>query len=380
MTQSNPGIDLTAAEWAVRLHERALSAQEQIEFDRWLEVDTRHRGALLRARALWSDLDRLAALAGPRNAPSVNAERDDPLSLLSVPAQRVAEEADTQTAEKPRGADLRTSPFKLRLGRDQPVRRAEHRADASPNPVNSRRRLLVAGITAALFGGSGAWWLERREATYVSKVGEIRRVTLPDGSRMVLNTSTEATVRFDKMRREIELAGGEGLFEVAKDPLRPFIVRAGSVEVRAIGTVFAVRSADERVDVTVTEGIIELVDNGASKNAVIRRVVANEHATVMETSEIRVQSLPHAEAERRLAWRDGQVDFSGESLEVAVQEINRHNRRQIVVDDPALASRPVVGLFRADDPDGFATTVAAALGAHSVVLDDAIHLRLGAAL
>jgi transmembrane sensor len=252
--------------------------------------------------------------------------------------------------------------------------------DLPQNPVNARRRLIVGGITAAVFGSSGAWWLLRRDATYVSKVGEIRRVFLPDGSRMVLNTSTKATVRFDKMHRVIELAGGEGLFEVAKDSSRPFVVRAGSVEVRAIGTVFAVRSADQRVDVTVTEGIIELVDNGASRNATVRRVVANEHATVMETSEVHVQSIPHAEAERTLAWRDGQVDFAGESLEAAVQEINRHNHRQIVIDDPALASRPVIGLFRADDPDGFAATVAAALGAHSVIVDDAVHLRSGAAL
>jgi transmembrane sensor len=193
---------------------------------------------------------------------------------------------------------------------------------------------------------------------------------------MVLNTSTEATVRFDRTRREIELAAGEGVFEVTKDPQRPFIVRAGSVAVRAVGTVFAVRSADQRVDVTVTEGVVEIVGDRALGNAVIRRVAANEHATIMETREVQVQSIPHGEAERRLAWRDGMADFAGDSLETAVQEINRHNRRQIVIDDAVLASRPVVGVFRVDDPDGFAATVATALGAHSVALNDSVHLQL----
>jgi transmembrane sensor len=89
-----------------------------------------------------------------------------------------------------------------------------------------------------------------------------------------------------------------------------------------------------------------------------------------------VRSIPHAEAERRLAWRDGMVSFAGEPLTTAVKEINRHNRRWIVVDDPTLASRPVVGIFRANDPDNFAATVATALGAQSVDQDDAIHLRL----
>jgi transmembrane sensor len=70
------------------------------------------------------------------------------------------------------------------------------------------------------------------------------------------------------------------------------------------------------------------------------------------------------------------VDFAGEPLATAVAQVNRHNRRQIVVDDPDLASRPVVGLFRANDPNNFAATVAAALGAQSVARDDSIHLRL----
>jgi transmembrane sensor len=234
---------------------------------------------------------------------------------------------------------------------------------------------VASGIAALFLGATGTWWISWRDQTYVSKLGEIRRVKLSDGSRMVLNTASEATVRFDKARREIELASGEGLFQVVKDPARPFVVRAGFVSVRAVGTVFSVRTAGQSVDVTVTEGVVELVDNSTTGNGVIRRIAANERATVMETSQVHVQSMPHAEAERRLAWRDGMVDFAGESLTTAVEAINRHNRRQIVVDDPALASRPVVGMFRVNDPNNFAATVATALGVQSVDQDDAIHLR-----
>jgi transmembrane sensor len=335
MSQSNQRADLTAAEWAVRLNERALTAQEQTELDQWLDADTRHRGALLRARAVWADLDRLSALAGP-----------SPLSSQV-----------------------------LRVG-DVLAESAKRGSDNSPRLFMNRRSLVASGVAALFLGAAGTWWFGRRDQTYVSKLGQIRRVNLSDGSRMVLNTATEATVRFDKARREIELTTGEGLFQVAKDPARPFVVRAGFVSVRAVGTVFSVRTAGQSVDVTVTEGVVELLDNSAPGGGVIRRVAANERATVMETSQVQVRSVPHAEVERRLAWRDGMVDFAGEPLTTAVQEINRHNHRQIVVDDPTLASRPVVGLFRATDPDNFAATVAAALGAKSVDQDDAIHLRL----
>lgn len=323
MNQSNQRSDLTAAEWAVRLNERSLSVDEQTELDRWLDADSRHRGALLRARAAWADLDRLAALSGRSESTTAN---------------------DRQRA-------------------------------AAPPVLRNRRRFIATAASTVFLGVAGAWWVWRSDQTYVSQLGEVRRVTLSDGSRMVLNTATEVTVRFDKARREVELAAGEGLFQIAKDPGRPFIVRAGSVSVRAVGTVFTVRALDERVDVIVTEGIVDLVDESLPGGRLLRRVAANQHASVMETRQVEVQSIRADEAERRLAWRDGMVEFDGETLETAVAEINRHNRRHIVVDDSGLASRPVVGLFRANDPDNFAATVAAALGAQSVNQDDIIHLR-----
>lgn len=325
MAQRRTKIDIEAAQWAVRLRIRQLTAEEQLALERWLEADSRHRGALLRARAVWVDLDRLAALAG-------RGERDGTVALP-------------------------------RLAFD----------------VN-RRWLIAAGTAALMFaGGAGALWRLRGGNVYVSRVGEIRRVRLSDGSRMVLNTDSMATVRFDDVEREIDLRVGEGLFQVAKDPKRPFIVRAGSVSVRAVGTVFAVRAVNDRVDVTVTEGVVELVDATGPRPALTRRLAANEHATIMETRQLEVQHLSHDEAERWIAWRRGMLEFAGESLRDAVSEMNRHNTRHIIVDDQALGERPIVGLFRANDPQGFASTVAIALGARWVDENGVIHLRPRAA-
>jgi transmembrane sensor len=373
MTQSNQRTDLTAAEWAVRLNERALTAQEQAELDQWLEADTRHRGALLRARAVWADLDRLSALAGPASLSSRGDEVKNSFSE-SLPQEMIAPPHSPLFKGRP---PSHSPPLSLHVRRagGELAESGERWGENSPGFFRNRRRFVAAGAAVLFLGAAGTWWIDWRDQTYVSKLGQIRRVKLSDGSRMVLNTASQATVRFDRAHREIELATGEGLFQVAKDPKRPFVVRAGFVSVRAVGTVFSVRTASQRVDVTVTEGVVELVNSSTSGGGVIRRVAANERATVMETSQVQVQSMPHAEAERRLAWRDGMVDFAGEPLTTAVAEINRHNQRQIIVDDPALASRPVVGTFRANDPDNFAATVATALGVQSVDQDDAIHLR-----
>ena len=70
------------------------------------------------------------------------------------------------------------------------------------------------------------------------------------------------------------------------------------------------------------------------------------------------------------------MSFDGETLQTAVAEINRHNRRQIVVDDPALAAMPIVGVFRATDLEGFSAAAAAALKARAIPDGDVIRLQL----
>lgn len=326
MAQSIQKIDSEAARWAVRLHAGALAIAEQAELDRWLEDDSRHRGALLRARATWLNLDRLGALAARRAQPSGRVIEPD-------------------------------------------------RATRAGHQYTNRRGFIAASVMALVFASAGVWWTRLHRQTYLSDVGEIRSVALADGSRMVLNTATEATVSFSRASREIQLTLGEGLFEVAKDPTRSFIVQTGSVSVRAVGTVFSVRAADHRVDVIVTEGVVEIVDANGSNIGGTRRVAAGEGATVTETGHIEVRSVSRREAQRRLAWREGMLEFDGESLTDAVAEINRHNHRHVVVGDPVLAARPIVGRFRANHPEDFAATVAIALGAQRTDEGDAIYLR-----
>lgn len=323
MTPESQRIDAEAARWAVRLQSSALGSAERGELDAWLKADVRHRGAFVRAQAAWLDLDRLGALS----AQGAEAQGN--------------EEFEPQAA-----------------------------------PASGRRWFLAAGLSGLALAGTAGWWAWRsRWDIYVSGVGEVRRVTLPDGSSMLLNTDSRATVHFSERVREVTLLEGEGLFEVTKDPARAFIVRAGAVSVRAVGTAFSVRSFNERVDVTVTEGAVEVADSDAPVPAQPQTVSANEQAVITKVKGVRVQPIAPADAERHLAWREGMLSFNGERLAEAVVEINRHNRRRIAIDDPALAARPVVGIFRASDTEGFAQTVAAALGAESVAEGDVIHLR-----
>jgi transmembrane sensor len=75
-----------------------------------------------------------------------------------------------------------------------------------------------------------------------------------------------------------------------------------------------------------------------------------------------VQPVGLAERERLMAWRDGRLSFGGEMLADAVRAFDRYGATRIVVADPGLARQKVTGLFRTDDPKGFAMAVAASFG------------------
>jgi transmembrane sensor len=322
MTPDSNTIDAQAAEWAVRLAAGTLEPVDQAALEVWLDADPRHRGAWVRAQAAWVHIDRTSALV-----PKESSVRDRP------------------------GAPTTNS------------------------RGLTRRGLLAAGLAAvAVSGAGGSWWLWRRWGeAFETEVGEVRRVTLSDGSSMLLDSASLAYVHFGEHHRDIELVRGQGLFEVTKDPTRPFVVAARDVAVRAVGTVFAVRAVDQQVAVTVTEGVVEVSDTSVPGT---QKVAADERAVVSGGHSIEIKPVTPAQIERHLAWRDGTLSFDGESLVDAVAEVNRHNVRQIIIDDPGLAQRPVVGVFRSSDAEGFAQTVAAALGAESGTDGDSIHLRM----
>jgi transmembrane sensor len=329
-------ISERAARWAVLAEADSLELDQQRELEAWLDSDPRHRGAYVRARARLIDLDRLAALHG-RTSPS----HDDP--------------AQPPVAARPTGVP--------------------------------RRRLLVAAITGIVaVGGGSAWWaLHDGSGRYVSDIGEIRRIALEDGSTLLLNTASEVKVMFTPQERRIRLIRGEALFEVAHDRARPFSVLAKDTAVRAVGTAFTVRLEPTQLDVTVTEGVVEVAQvqpapglgttMSRSVDLQTERISANERIVIAPSRAPEVQPVAPIEVERKLAWRSGMVSFDGESLGTAVAEINRHNRRQIVVADPTLAAKPVIGIFRTTDLQGFSAAAAASLKARAVEEGDVIRLE-----
>lgn len=242
--------------------------------------------------------------------------------------------------------------------KDASVEEAVEDVGSGPSPL--ARRSVLAGLAAstALVFGSVYWG--NSPAAYVTKMGEIRRMPLPDGSVMTINSSSKLTVAMAKQVREIELTQGEAWFEVAKDARRPFIVAAGDVRVRAIGTAFSVRRRETGVEVLVTEGVVETWADGDP--SLHMRLKAGDRAMLSARAVIDYETGISSSVDRSLAWRSGMIDLNGCTLADAAEEFNRYNARQIIIADPRIAREQFDGLFRVNDPEGFAKSVEASLG------------------
>jgi transmembrane sensor len=237
------------------------------------------------------------------------------------------------------------------------------------------RRTILAGGGAALAASlAGGFIWANSVRTYRTERGEIRRVPLADGSVATINTMSKINVRLAGSRRQILIEEGEAWFQVAKDASRPFLVSAGRIRAQAVGTAFSVRKRDEGADVIVTEGTVAVWANGAEGALV--RLKAGEAAFVAKDAGVR--RLPHKDAsgDSLLAWRAGKIRLVGEPLGEAVSEFNRYNERQIMLAEPAIAGELFDGLFRIDDPEGFALAVKNSLNV-AVDLSKPSQIRIG---
>jgi len=314
-------IDAMAALWAARLDRGPLTELDQASLDSWLDGNARRLGALARAQAI------LVAV-------SLAAAKDEPDTLAAA-----------KEAEAPAGtAEAETSKVVSILPR-----------------LVSRRRLIQAGTATALAASFGALaLLPLGTSSYTTARGEVRLLPLADGSVVTMNTDSHIRVNFSKANRTIYLDKGEVLFDVAKNPQRPFLVKAGMAKVQAVGTAFNVRRMGATpVEVMVREGLVKVATPQGHRQSMM--VGANMKAVADASGDITAKKMSNEEMERMLAWREGKIAFSETSLRDAATEFNRYNKIKIEVGNGAVANRTVTGMFSANDPQGFANAAALTL-------------------
>jgi transmembrane sensor len=167
---------------------------------------------------------------------------------------------------------------------------------------------------------------------------------------------------------------GSAVFDVAKDPVRPFIARTHLVDATAVGTRFGV-SISKGVTTTVSEGTVKVTGRARSARKEVT-VSAGEELQVSDVS-LTASQPAQVDAERKLQWASGLLDLGGLTVADGVRELNSRNRMQIILESPRLGARVVkFASVRVDSPETYAAVIADEPGVTMVIDRDEHVIRL----
>ncbi len=279
---SAPDLDEEALRWVVRLTSGVSTPEDHQAFRCWRDQSAAHSQALGRARVLWRQLD---------------------TSLPQVERQR---------SERSR-----------------------------------RRRLLwlaaplAASVVLAIGGTTGYLRIWRYDA--VTSVGERRSLALADGSIVVLGGDSALKIDLGPSMRRLELARGEAVFHARHDPRRPFVVVAGAMRIRDIGTVFDVARARTQTTVVVEQGRVEAyVDDQ-------RTVLAANQS--LKAVPGRLGSVEAADPYLSSSWTRGRLNLEDKSLSDIVQAVQPYYKGQILLLDRTAERRRLSAAIDLDHID-----------------------------
>lgn len=308
-----------AAEWVVK-NEMGLTPHEQDEFNTWLTDDPRNREAYVSANRSWEDLDRLLGLQA-----SYHAKADPDLF-----------------GENSSGLSLRRKKWFL----------------AGTGLAASV--LIIFALTPFLSHWMGAPkkdTIDRSDIVF----SRIERLDLEDGSVVTLNHGSLVEPSYSEDERFVKLVQGEAIFEVEKDPNRPFIVEVSGIRVRAVGTAFNVKLSHNGVDVLVTEGVVALDASDGSYMADAETeptlLEANHKATIQfaedQTHQVSFEQVAPSEIEEQLLWKPVLLNFDDVPISQIVNEFNRRNPKKLVLVGSEWERIRLSSYFWSDNLDGF---------------------------
>lgn len=204
--------------------------------------------------------------------------------------------------------------------------------------------IMAAAATYALLSSTlvePAQW-EEVYAPY----GEVRHITLDDGSQITLNAGSRLIypARFTDKERRIFLAG-EAYADIAKDAERKFVVAADDVDITVYGTSFNVRAyaGDSEVEVALVSGSIDMQTKNLMENRTLHMKPGFLAKLDKRTGEISTMRFPNGTFCHGLGGDN--LTFINARLSDITAQLERTFNCKIVIDDAALADERYWSVF-----------------------------------
>jgi len=302
----NDALISEASDWLAYLYSGDATDEGEARFKAWIRADRAHEAAFRQVNAAFEALDQL----------------DDIEQQLPAPSARVVPIAAA--------VDKQHTPWAVWVA----------------GVVAVAAALLV---TVYLPQGTEPGLADTR--LYETGVGEVKTVSLPDGSVVTLGANSALSARFTGEERDAELVRGRAYFDIARDEARRFDIAVGETEVRVLGTAFDIRKGPEDVRVSVTEGLVEVVDRQPASDVETppvwlrpgEQVAADLSGNMGETV-----SFNPADA---LSWREGRLSYADAKLADIVADARRYHRGEIRFGDAAIADLRITTSFRTNRLD-----------------------------
>lgn len=233
--------------------------------------------------------------------------------------------------------------------------------------VLSRRMVLAGTAVVAVVGAAALGWQEAGAVEYETAIGEQRRIVLPDGSRVMMDTATRIRFTAEAETRKLLLETGRIDVEIAEDP-RPFVIEAGKRRARAREARLDVRRDGDGVALTTLAGRAEI---SAEDDPQVVGVDAGQRLSIAPETGYR---LDRPELGDLTAWQTGRLAFRDDTLAHAVAEMNRYSKRPLVIADPQAAKMRISGVYRVGDPEAFAQSLSVLLSVNVRSTSDAVSI------
>ena len=314
--KTHPAIVAEASAWFIEFRAGDVDGEARLRFIEWLRRSPEHIHAYLEISGVWAEL------------PSSDPEGKIDIASLITRARNEADVVALSPGAPP--------PPHVPSLADSPVYR--------PRP---RRAVLAMAALALLAAVIVRLWDSDFTGAYATGIGEQRTIQLTDGSTVELNARSSVRVHLTAHQRDVTLLEGQALFRVAKDRHRPFVVRAGDAQVRAVGTEFDVYKKQIATVVTVVEGRVETYEASGNAGAAPIVLSAGEQLTVLPHT---VTKPTRTDTSVATAWVQRRLMFEETPLSDVAEEFNRYNRRPLTIDDRELQKVKISGVYSSTDP------------------------------
>ncbi|WP_298740867.1 FecR domain-containing protein [uncultured Chitinophaga sp.] len=198
--------------------------------------------------------------------------------------------------------------------------------------------LLIAGVCSYRYLANTATVIE-------TQAGELRRISFPDGSQIMLNQQSKLVYhRFSPHQVTLE---GEAYFSVPTRPHAPvFTVRCDKGEIRVLGTAFNVRSRQQQLQVVLEQGAVQV--NPAMRNARAVKMQPGD-MVVMDDKGMRSKKV---HTQWHTAWRSNQLVFSNAPVEEILGYLTDTYGWHFKINAPVtLTNKRFNGTAPANEPD-----------------------------